>query len=196
MEQTRDGRSVRAERTRTAIVDALLSLLDEGDVKPTAERVASRAKVSERSVFQHFSDREALFEAAAQRQYERVIPKLVSIPRELELSRRIDTFVDQRARLFEMIGGVRRGALLIEHESEVVANRLSSVRAAKKAEVGRLFEAEIEAVPAPERDALVAALATASSWTAWESLRFHQGLDLDTARAALRRTLAALLGAR
>ncbi len=77
MEQTRDGRSVRAERTRTAIVDALLSLLDEGDVKPTAERVASRAKVSERSVFQHFSDREALFEAAAQRQYERVMPKLV-----------------------------------------------------------------------------------------------------------------------
>ena len=78
VEQTRDGRSVRAERTRTAIVDALLSLLDEGDVKPTAERVASRAKVSERSVFQHFSDREALFEAAAQRQFERVIPKLVS----------------------------------------------------------------------------------------------------------------------
>ncbi len=194
MEQTRDGRSARAERTRTAIVDALLTLLDEGDVKPTAERVATRAGVSERSVFQHFSDREALFEAAAARQYERVAPKLVAIPRELPLSERIDTFVDQRVRLFDMIAGVRRGAVLIEHESEVVANRLSAVRAAKKTEVVRLFESEIDAVPEPEREALRAALATASAWTAWESLRFHQGLDTETSRAAMRRSLAALLG--
>ena len=58
--EQRDGRTVRAERTRQALVDALLSLLDEGQLQPTAERIAVRAGVSERSVFQHFPDREAL----------------------------------------------------------------------------------------------------------------------------------------
>ena len=43
----RDGRTVRAERTRQALVDALLSLLDEGQLQPTAERIAVRAGVSE-----------------------------------------------------------------------------------------------------------------------------------------------------
>ena len=62
-------------------MDALLELLDEGDVRPTAERIAERAGVSERSVFQHFADREALFQAVAARQYERVVPTLEPIPR-------------------------------------------------------------------------------------------------------------------
>ena len=53
----RDGRTVRAERTRQALVDSLLNLLDEGQLTPTAAEIAARAGVSERSVFQHFPDR-------------------------------------------------------------------------------------------------------------------------------------------
>src|SRR5215208_6794482 len=79
-----DGRTARAERTREAVVEALLELLDGGDVRPTA----ARAGVSERSVFQHFRDREALFEAAARRQYERVAPTLRRIDPELPLEQR------------------------------------------------------------------------------------------------------------
>ena len=60
---TQDGRTARAERTREKVVDAVLELLDGGDVRPTAERIAKRAGVSERTVFQHFADREALFGA-------------------------------------------------------------------------------------------------------------------------------------
>ena len=64
----RDGRTVRAERTRQALVDSLLGLLDEGQMTPTAAQIAARAGVSERSVFQHFPDREALLEAVAHEQ--------------------------------------------------------------------------------------------------------------------------------
>ena len=38
-----DGRAARAARTRAAIVDALLALLEEGDLQPTANRIADRA---------------------------------------------------------------------------------------------------------------------------------------------------------
>jgi TetR/AcrR family transcriptional regulator, regulator of autoinduction and epiphytic fitness len=189
----RDGRSVRAERTRQAVVDALLSLLDEGEVRPTAERVAERAGVSERSIFQHFGDREGLLEAAARRQYERVAPTLVRIDASLPLGERIDAFVEQRARLLEITAGVRRGALLIEHESETVASWLASARKAKAAEVERVFEAELGACSDTQRPLLRAALISASEWTAWESYRSHQALSPQRATAAMRATLAALL---
>src|SRR3546814_6231042 len=55
-----DGRTLRAMRTREAIFDATFSLIDEGDLRPTAPRVAERAGVSVRSVFQHFDDLESL----------------------------------------------------------------------------------------------------------------------------------------
>ena len=41
-----DGRTARSERTRTAIVDAHLQLIREGDLRPTAEKIAKQAGVS------------------------------------------------------------------------------------------------------------------------------------------------------
>jgi len=185
----RDGRSARAERTKVAVVEALLALLDEGDVRPTAERIAARAGVSERSIFQHFGDREALFEGAAERQYERVVPTLRRIDPGLPLAQRIEEFSEQRARLYETVSGVRRGAVLIEHESPTVAERLEGVRKAKAREVERVFATELRGRGPAVRDALVAACA----WTSWQNLRFHQGLSAVRAREAMRAAISALL---
>ena len=121
----RDGRTVRAERTRQALVDALLALLYEGQLQPTAERIAARAGVSECSLFQHFADREALYQAVAVEQYERIVPTLEPIDEALPLAERIDAFVEQRARLLETVTPVRRAALLLEPESEVVLSWLA-----------------------------------------------------------------------
>src|SRR5215210_2985418 len=144
----RDGRTVRAERTRQALVDALLALLDEGQLQPTAERIAERAGVSERSVFQHFADREALYQAVAVQQYERVAPTLDPIDLSLPLPQRIEAFVAQRARLLETVTPVRRAALLLEPESAVVAGWLQSARRQKAKEVERVFRAELDQLAA------------------------------------------------
>jgi TetR/AcrR family transcriptional regulator, regulator of autoinduction and epiphytic fitness len=189
----RDGRTVRAERTRQALVDALLALLYEGQVQPTAERIAARAKVSERSLFQHFADREALYQAVAVQQYERIVPTLVPIDVSLPLPERIEAFVAQRGRLLEEVTPVRRAALLLEPESDVVSGWLQSTRRQKAQEVQRVFGPELAKAEPRERGALLAALVAASAWTAWEGLRAHQGLSEDRSRAAMRATLAALL---
>jgi TetR/AcrR family transcriptional regulator of autoinduction and epiphytic fitness len=189
----RDGRTVRAERTRQALVDALLGLLDAGELSPTAAAIAQRAGVSERSVFQHFPDREALFEAVARQQYERVMPTLSPVDASLPLDERIDQFTRQRARLYELIGGVRRAALLIEHESPAVAGWLTTARRAKAAEAERVFRRELEAIPADEREPLRAALVAVCAWPAWESWRAHQRLGVSRARAAMAAAIGALL---
>jgi TetR/AcrR family transcriptional regulator of autoinduction and epiphytic fitness len=189
----RDGRTIRAERTHQAVVSALLSLLDAGELSPTAERVAERAGVSERSIFQHFGDREALFEAAALAQYERIMPTLRPVDVTLPLEERLDAFVAQRARLLERVTGVRRAALLLEHESETIAGWLNTARRAKAREVERVFAAELAALPDSSRATVKPALVAASAWPAWESYRIHQRLGFERARAAMRTTLAALL---
>ena len=148
---TQDGRTARAERTREKVVDAVLELLDGGDVRPTAERIANRAGVSERTVFQHFADRESLFGAVGDAQAQRVLPTLEVIPADLPLDERIERFTEQRARLLERLSGVRRGALLMEPESAAVAEGLAMARRLKAAEVQRVFAAEIAARPSCAR---------------------------------------------
>jgi AcrR family transcriptional regulator len=188
-----DGRTARAERTRQALVDSLLALLDERHLTPTAAQIAERAGVSERSLFQHFPDREALFEAVARQQYDRVMPTLRPVDAGLPLAERIEQFTRQRARLYELIGGVRRAALLIEHESPSVAGRLAAARRAKAAEVERVFRRELDALPADEREPRRAALVALCAWPAWDSWRTHQGLGTARARAAMAAGVAALL---
>jgi TetR/AcrR family transcriptional regulator of autoinduction and epiphytic fitness len=191
----RDGRTIRAERTRQALVDALLGLLDAGELSPTAAAIAERAGVSERSLFQHFPDREALFEAVARQQYERVMPTLRPVDASLPLAERIDQFTRQRARLYELIAGVRRAALLIEHESPSVAGWLTTARRAKAAEAERVFRRELEAIPPDERESVRAALVAACAWPAWDGWRTHQGLGVSRARSAMAVAIGALLRA-
>src|SRR5213595_667490 len=105
-----DGRTARARRTRAAVVDALLQLIDEGDLRPTAPRIAERAKVSVRSVFQHFDDLEGLYAAVADAMMERLSHLVMSVDPSLPVARRIREVVHQRSVLLEAITPVRRAA--------------------------------------------------------------------------------------
>lgn len=188
-----DGRSARSERTRGALTEAMLSLLDEGDLKPTAERIAARAGVSERTLFQHFPDREALFQGAALAQAGRIASMLEELPGpDAPVEQRVDALAAQRARVLERVSPVRRAALQLEPSSDTVAGWLRAVREGAAAEVARVFEPELAG--RPDRDELLGALVAAAAWPSWESLRAHQGLSPERAEAAMRRTLAALLG--
>jgi TetR/AcrR family transcriptional regulator, regulator of autoinduction and epiphytic fitness len=183
-----DGRLARGERARGAIVDALLALIDRGDLRPSAARVAARAGVS-----QHFSDVESLFAAAASRQAERVSIHVGSIPHDGPLARRLGAFVRQRARLLEAIAPVRRAAILMEPFSSELQGRLGAFRKLKADEVRRVFAPELAHRSPAARRRLHSALAAASSWSMWQALRDHQGLSHAEARRTLRLTLESLL---
>jgi AcrR family transcriptional regulator len=171
----------------------MLELLDEGDLKPTAERIAGRAGVSERTLFQHFPDREALFQGAALAQAERIAPLVEPLPAtSAPVEKRVRAFVAQRARLLERVTPVRRAALLMEPASETIAGWLAAVRQGAAAEVEELFAPELEG--REDRAELLASLVAAAAWPTWESLRAHQGLSPERAEAALSRTISALLG--
>jgi AcrR family transcriptional regulator len=60
-----DGRKQRTNNSRQKIVEAMLQLIREGTVSPSAEQVAAKAEVGLRTVFRRFSEMELLFRELA-----------------------------------------------------------------------------------------------------------------------------------
>ena len=188
-----DGRLARSARTRHAVVDALLDLLGEGDLRPTAARIAERAGVSLRIVFHHFDDLEAIYSELADRQAERVKPLTVPIPVTLPFGRRVEEFSAQRGRLLETLSPVRRAAVLMEPFRPALAKRLKLARDLMRAAAIAAFAPELSKLATDEKRATVAALDVVTSWVAWEQLRRHQGLSETDARGVMATTIRALL---
>jgi TetR/AcrR family transcriptional regulator, regulator of autoinduction and epiphytic fitness len=188
-----DGRLARSARTRHAVVDALLDLLGEGDLRPTAARIAERAGVSLRLVFHHFDDLEAIYSELADRQAERVKPLTMPIPVTLPLPLRIEKFAAQRGRLLETLSPVRRAAVLMEPFRPALAKRLKHARDLTRAAAIAAFAPELSKLDADEKRATIAALDVATSWVGWEQMRRHQGLSETEARGVMATTIRALL---
>lgn len=170
-----------------------MELLREGDIRPTAARVAARAGVSLRLVHHHFKDREALFVAAMDRQREHLEPYVQPVPTDRPFAERLGAFVKNRASLLEVMGPVRRAGMTEEPHSPVVRASLSAIRAVKRNQVEQVFEPELAARSGAARADLLAAACTAASWSAWEELRTYQGLSVVRARRVMKRVLSTLL---
>ena len=187
-----DGRTLRAERTRRAIVDAHLALLEEGDLKPTAERIAERAGVSLRALWTNFKDMERLFAAAGARLMERQLAEHRPVPPDLPLPQRIEAYCEQRARLLELIAPAARAARLREPFSAALRHNRTWYITNAREELEKLFAAEL-ARTGGDREATLHALTVATTFAAWSMLRDELHLDVAAATAVLRRTVTALL---
>ncbi|MBM2622534.1 TetR/AcrR family transcriptional regulator [Actinoplanes sp. LDG1-06] len=183
-----DGRTARSERTRNAIVDAHLQLIGEGDLRPTADRIAKTAGVSLRALWSHFADMEALFTASGKRVLEVRDAAHRPIRPDLPLTERIDAFCRQRARLLEQIGPTAKAAAIKEPFSETLRRyRRMHVKRVRD-ELSELFAAEVKG-----NDELLDALTAVSMWPTWSTWRENMDLSVNAARATLNRTITALL---
>jgi TetR/AcrR family transcriptional regulator of autoinduction and epiphytic fitness len=190
---TTDGRSLRAARTREAVVEALLALNDEGKLRPTAREIADQAGVSLRSVYVHFEDLEDLFSAAAAKQFERLMALYRPLPTEGPLVERLDAFVDQRTRIMEAAAPVHRAALLQEPFSPALAEVMALTRKAGREEIGRVFRTELDREKGAARERLHASLQVVAGPSTWETLRVHANLPVEQARLVLAEMLTKLL---
>jgi TetR/AcrR family transcriptional regulator, regulator of autoinduction and epiphytic fitness len=192
---TIDGRSARALRTREAIVDACIGLVEEGELRPTAPRVAERAGVSVRSVFQHFADLPALHIAVTERIVERVAVLLHPVDPGAPLDERLPAFVRHRAALLEAVTPFRRAANVHGPFAPEIQEAQRLATDYLRDEVARAFQPELARVPARDRQEVLDGLATALSWSAWDALRTDTGCSVEHASAVVTRMATALLAA-
>jgi AcrR family transcriptional regulator len=184
-----DGRRARRNRSRDLAVDALLDLLNEGVLRPTAQQVAERSGVSLRSIFRIFDDVESLNAAACARQVGRIRHLFVDVMATGSLADRIREVVAINGRLYESIAPVRRAALRAAPESPALQEQLARARTWVRTEVERVFATELAGAG---RDA-PAAIEMALSFESWDQLRASQGLSPTRAGATVTQVLTALL---
>ena len=188
-----DGRRRRSERSREAVVDALLSLYEEGDLQPGAVRIAERAGLSERSVFRHFDDLEELASAAIERHTARVAPLFLAPSAEGDRQDRVDALVEQRLAIHDRVRMVARAGVILAESSTTVAAALDRRREVLAAQAVDQFAEELGGLDGTERSELEQALALAVSFEAVAYLRSATGVTREVARGVLVRTVDALL---
>jgi AcrR family transcriptional regulator len=181
-----DGRTRRSLRTNEAIVDATIELVEEGDLRPTAPRVAERAGVSVRSIFQHFDDLETLHAAVAERFVARLAQLVVAVPTDVAFPERVTRFVRHRGQLLEAVTPIRRAAAVHGPFSTEIMARLRDGQAFLRSEVECTFAPELDAL-GPARSEALDALDMALSWSLWEGLRTGLRRDVHQAEAVLAR---------
>lgn len=192
-EPREDGRLARSRRTRTAVVDALLALQEQGNLAPTAQQVAERAGVALRTVFGHFSDMETLWVEAGERELDALGELADDVPPTLPLPERVERFAGSRARVLEKLLPVMRAARLREPVSPALRRNRAIYVAVGDDEVAQVFAPELATRGAAARQRLLDAVYLAAGGPAWEALRHDRGLDADAARDHLRRHLTSLL---
>jgi AcrR family transcriptional regulator len=187
-----DGRTARSERTRRAIVDALLALTAEGDLKASPERIVAVAGVSLRTLWTSFKDLEGLYAAASERLIQLQEEQHRPIPPDASLPDRVTAFCEQRGRMLEIVAPAARAAQLrLPYSAQLRSNR--SVHTARaRDEIRAVFGAELDAAGAG-REELERALLVNTTWPAWSMLRDDLGLDVTAATAVMTRTLTALI---
>jgi AcrR family transcriptional regulator len=179
-----DGRRLRREQNRQAVLDALVSLLEDGEYQPTSTAIAERAGISPRSLFRYFDDVDDLSRAAIERHMARWGALFTfDIDLELPLPERIRAVVEQRARLFDVIAPIARTARVTAHRNKVIGAQLRNIRGHLRTEVARVLGA---GDVLPVLDALL-------SFESYELLRHDQHLSRDKVLDHLTGAVAALL---
>jgi AcrR family transcriptional regulator len=187
-----DGRTARSLRTRHSIVDALLGLVEDGE-QPSVPAIAKRAGVSSRAVHVHFRTVNDLHAALVERVTGLVIERLAVIDPAEPLDARIDLLCGQRARINEDLGTVLQAADGYERTSPAIAAGRDFGRQASRAQLQRVFAAELAARPPGTAQRIVAAVDALLTHSSWHLLRTTHGLSPDEARLALRDGVRALL---
>jgi AcrR family transcriptional regulator len=190
-----DGRLLRRQRNRDAVVESLLDLYAEGNLRPSTEEIAARSGLSPRSLFRYFDDVEDLTRTAMNRQLERALPLLpIDAGPEAELTVKVGALVDQRFRLFDLFGPAATISRLRSPFQPVLANQLTLHRKYLRSQVRKLFAPELAAMGEPVGFEILAAADIMASFESYQLLVEHRALEQGQAKSVMRRALEAILG--
>ncbi len=182
-----DGRVQRSERSREAIVGALLDLVGRGEIEPTAEQVAERAGVGIRTVFRHFSDVDSLFVAMSARLRAEALPLLRVEPPDAGLEARARGLARHRIAFFEKVAPFKRSEASRRRRSAFLGSQHAALVRELRDDLLRWLP-ELEAAPAD----LLEAVDLVASFEAWDRLRSEQRLGRARAAAVMERAVLAL----
>lgn len=167
-----DGRRLRSERSRLAIIDAALALQEEGVLVPTAQQISERAGVGIRSFFRHFEDMESLFEAADEYIRDSYEVLFLGGDRAGSPAERIEHAVERHAEAYEKVRNIVLGAQAQLWRYHVLRDNYARNQRGLRKDLNDWLP-ELNTLPRDKREAVDAI----ASFEMWHRLREHQGLS-------------------
>ena len=184
-----DGRRLRSQNSRNAIVAAMLELVAEGRITPSAEEVASRAGVGLRTVFRHFTDMESLYAAMTGRLAEHYEMWLIPFD-SVEWQGQLVEAIERRTATYERLLPFKRAGDAHRHMSPAIQAEHARMLGMMRQRLRSFLPREItdDVVRFETIDLML-------SFEAWQRLRDEQGLSVDVARRIVLREVLRLAGA-
>lgn len=189
-----DGRIALRLRNRQRVIDALVALVDEGDISPSMEAIVERSGVSERSIFRYFSDLADLSVAAIRTVVERAEPlHAIDDIGDGTLEHRIDQTIAARLRVANVthsFGTLARRKLALTPE---IQQALTNVIELARQQFAQQFAPEFAAM-SDERAAIVSdVLVTMFSYEGLDVVWHQLGNDHEAVAERWRQVMNALL---
>ncbi len=186
-----DGRHMRREQNREAVVMALVDLYAEGRYDPSSAEIAERAGLSPRSLFRYFDDNDDLTRAAIEHHHRLARPLLrIDAAPSDPLERRIERFVAARLELWTTVAPSARVGRMKAPVSALLADELRRNRRILRRQLEDLFAAELAQHPA-----LLGPLDVLCSFEAVELLLHDHRLSRARVASTLTDALHTLLAA-
>lgn len=171
-----DGRTLRGERNRQALIDAAMDLVNEGNLMPSAQEIAQRAGVGLRGVFRHFGDMEGLITALDESTRQSGEDRMAGGNRQGSLRERLLHAIEQHAMGYEENRNIFLATQARRWSSPVIRKNNDLGNQALRKDLEDWLP-ELKALSAHRREAVDAA----ASWEMWNRLRDHQKKDVDAA---------------
>jgi len=167
-----DGRRLRSERSREAIIDAALALMEEGILVATAQQISERAGVGIRSFFRHFEDMEALSEAIDDRIRDSYEALFLGGDRNGTTEERIQHAVERHADAYESVKNIILATQAQRWRYEVLRKNYARNQRGLRKDLEDWLP-ELKKLPRTRREAVDAV----ASFEMWHRLREQQGLS-------------------
>ena len=167
-----DGRRLRSERSRLAIIEAALALQEEGVLVPTAQQISDRAGVGIRSFFRHFEDMETLFEAADDHIRDSYEALFLGGDRDGTQEERIDHAVERHADAYESVSNIVLGTHAQLWRYDALRKNYARNQRGLRRDLDNWLP-ELKSVPRDTRESIDAI----ASFEMWHRLRYHQGMS-------------------
>jgi AcrR family transcriptional regulator len=181
-----DGRSLRRERNRQDIVNALLDLIETGETEISAALIASKAGLSERSIFRYFDDVNDLYRSVCDLAFSKEIEyALIDDAGVGSLDTKIENFVNQRVRIYTMNEKIAPAARSFAFKNPIIKNQLVVGRKLLRNQIIKHFSEELSAFDKQQQQVAVAIIDSLTTFEYYDMMRSDQKMSVQAIKSVL-----------
>ena len=181
-----DGRSLRRERNRQDIVNALLGLIENGETEISAALIASKAGLSERSIFRYFDDVNDLYRSVCDLAFSKEIEyALIDDAGVGSLVTKIENFINQRVRIYTMNEKIAPAARSFAFKNPIIKNQLVVGRKLLRNQIITHFSEELSAFDKQQQQVAVAIIDSLTTFEYYDMMRSDQKMSVQAIKSVL-----------